>query len=123
MKQGTSEKGFLMFMICKHLEDQGVMPTELELKSWSDAYKDRFIERNKRQGWTFYVMAFLRFVFAGFVAAIPGMLFVFAVFTYLEYRPAVTIFFMSAILQVAYISSVSDLISKFIVRGNLKGES
>ncbi|RYU50016.1 hypothetical protein [Aliivibrio finisterrensis] len=117
MKPITSKQEFLMFMTCNYIKESGLTPKTARLECWAEIYESYLTENIEKRSWKHYISAFARFLLAGFVISIPAMLIISIAFTLSGYESLIVAHAALIVLQLTYVSSAIDLITKFIARG------
>lgn len=117
MKPITNKQEFLTFATRHHFEDKGWMPSEDNLNAWGDMYDRHLQNLRVKRTWKENIVAFMRFLLAGFIATLPVFIILSVLFIFVDYSPLRLLIFSVIALQLTYVSIAMDWISGFVFRG------
>ncbi|MDD9158261.1 hypothetical protein PVK64_19030 [Aliivibrio sp. S4TY2] len=121
MKPITSKQEFLLFMAKRYMAQQAHNePCDERFDAWGAMY-DKYLSQsnalNAPKGWKYCISAFARFLFAGLLISIPAMLIISTAFTLSGYEPLMIAYAALVVLQLTYVSSAINLITRYIAHG------
>ena len=118
MKPITSKQEFLLFMAKRYMAQQPHNePCDERFDAWGVMYDKHLSQSNAPKGWKYCISAFARFLFAGLLISIPAMLIISTAFTLSGYEPLMVAYAALVVLQLTYVSSAINLITRYIAHG------
>ncbi|WP_300173731.1 hypothetical protein [uncultured Aliivibrio sp.] len=121
MKPITSKQEFLLFMAKRYMAQHAYNePCDERFDVWGAMYDKHLSQSNAlnvTKGWKYCISAFARFLFAGLLISIPAMLIISTAFTLSGYEPLMVAYAALVVLQLTYVSSAINLITRYIAHG------